>query len=118
MAGSDQTLADYMPLIFINACRTAGQVPSYNHLNGWADKFLRAGAGAFIGSLWAVRDDSAREFAHELYQKLQSGKSLGQAVTSARDAAASDPGDPTWLAYAVYGDPLAKVADSPPHEAT
>jgi tetratricopeptide (TPR) repeat protein len=110
LAGSDHSLASSTPLIFINSCRTAGQVPSYNHLDGWAAKFLRAGAGAFIGSLWAVSNDAAHEFALELYRKLQSGDTLGQAVTSARLAAASDPGDPTWLAYAVYGDPLAVVA--------
>ncbi len=27
----------------------------------------------------------------------------------ARQAAASEPGDPTWLAYAVYGDPRATL---------
>lgn len=109
-AGSDRTLAGRTPLVFINAFRSAGKLPSYNRLDGWADKFLRAGAAAFVGSLWAVRDTAAREFAEELYGKLQSGGTLGRALMSARRAAAADPGDPTWLAYAVYGDPMAKTS--------
>jgi CHAT domain-containing protein len=112
-AGSDRTLAAHTPLIFINACRSALGVASYNRLDSWAEKFLRAGAGAFIGSLWAVSDGAAREFAMELYRRLQSGQALGAAVMSARTAAASLPGDPTWLAYAAYGNSLAKVDTLP-----
>jgi tetratricopeptide (TPR) repeat protein/transcriptional regulator with XRE-family HTH domain len=112
-AGSDRTLAGRTPLVFINACRSAGQIPSYNRLDGWADKFLRAGAAAFIGSLWAVRDATACEFAKDLYSRLQAGETLGNAAMSARRAAAAQAGDPTWLAYAVYGDPLAKQGAQP-----
>jgi hypothetical protein len=36
-------------------------------VDGWASRFLEAGAAAFIGSLWAVSDGTAREFAQELY---------------------------------------------------
>jgi hypothetical protein len=108
-AASDQTLARTTPVVFINACRSAGQVPSYNKLDGWAEKFLRAGAAAFIGTLWEVSDGMAREFAQELYRRLVGGDQLGKAVMAARQAVAGEPGDPTWLAYAVYGDPQARV---------
>jgi CHAT domain-containing protein len=63
----------------------------------------------FIGSLWAVSDGAAREFAQELYRQLRAGYPLGNAVMQARQAAASTPDDPTWLAYTVYGDPRAAV---------
>jgi hypothetical protein len=109
-AGVDKTLARHETLVFVNACRSGGLAPSYNHLDGWAAKFLGAGAAAFIGSLWAVVDDTAREFAGEVYGHLLTGSTLGEAVTRARQAAASRPGDPTWLAYSVYGDPSATVA--------
>jgi len=56
-----QTLARTGPLVFINACRSAGMAAGYHHLDGWATKFLQAGAAAFIGSLWAVRDETARQ---------------------------------------------------------
>jgi CHAT domain-containing protein len=95
--------------VFINACRSAGASPSYHQLDGWASKFLDAGAAAFIGSLWAVRDTTARDFAAELYGQLRTGAALGEAVMRARGAAAGEPGDPTWLAYAVYGDPRAAL---------
>jgi hypothetical protein len=109
-AASDQTLAAHAPMIFINACRSAGQIPSYNQLDGWAESFMRAGAGAFIGTLWEVSDGAAREFAQELYRQLVAdGDPLGQAVMTARRAIAAQPGDPTWLAYAVYGDPRARI---------
>ena len=96
-------------MVFINACRSLGQVPSYNKLDGWAEKFMHAGAAAFIGSLWEVSDGMAREFAQELYRHLLDGDHLGEAVMAARRSVAAEPGDPTWLAYAVYGDPQARV---------
>lgn len=110
----NKKLAHSAPTIFINACRSAGLTATYNRLDGWATKFLEAGAAAFIGSQWAVSDGAAREFAQEFYGQLQTGSSLGEAVKCARTAAASQPGDPTWLAYAVYGDPRATVAQARP----
>jgi hypothetical protein len=108
-AAVGQVLAASAPTVFINACRSAGASPSYHQLDGWASKFLDAGAAAFIGSLWAVRDTTARDFAAELYGQLQAGAALGEAVMRARGLAAGEPGDPTWLAYAVYGDPRATL---------
>lgn len=110
-AAIGQVLARTGPTVFINACRSAGASPSYHRLDSWARKFLDAGAAAFIGSLWAVRDSSARDFAAELYRLLRAGDSLGDAAMAARRAAAAEPGDPTWLAYAVYGDPRATLRD-------
>lgn len=109
-AAINHALADSAPTVFINACRTAGLTARYNRLDGWASKFLEAGAAVFIGSLWAVRDTTGREFASELYSHLRAGFSLGKALLCARRAAASQPGDPTWLAYTVYGDPSATVS--------
>jgi hypothetical protein len=101
------------PTVFINACRSAGLAATYNRLDGWASKFLEAGAAAFIGSLWAVSDGAAREFAQELYGKLQAGSPLGEAVMRARKVAAAQLDDPTWLAYTVYGNPHATVSPRP-----
>jgi CHAT domain-containing protein len=109
MATIDRTLARSGPLVFINACRAAGLAPSYNHLDGWASSFMAAGAGAFIGSQWAVADETAREFALAVYGELSAGVPLGQAVQYARLAVSGKPADPTWLAYSVYGHPQAAV---------
>lgn len=106
----NRSLLSSTPVIFLNACRTAGLAATYNGLDGWAEAFMQAGAGAFVGSLWAVTDGAAREFAQEFYHQLRKGLPLGEAVTAARGSAASQPGDPTWLAYTVYGDPSARLA--------
>jgi CHAT domain-containing protein len=108
-AAINKALEPSAPTVFINACRSAGLNATYNQLDGWASKFLEAGAGAFVGSLWAVSDGAAREFAQEFYRKLQTGIPLGEAVRQARQVAATQLDDPTWLAYAVYGDPRATL---------
>jgi hypothetical protein len=102
------------PLVFLNGCRTAGEIPGFTQMNGWAKEFMGAGAGAFIGSLWAVRSSSARLFAEEFYRALvRDRQPLGAASLQARHAIAADEGDPTWLAYTVYGNPSASFEDEP-----
>jgi len=110
-AGITKTLSARAPLVFVNACRSGGLAVSYNGMDGFARKFLAAGASTFIGSLWAVVDDTAREFASTLYGELLGGAELGDAVLQARRQASSRPGDPSWLAYSVYGDPRATVVN-------
>lgn len=113
-ARNRKTLESSAPLVFVNACRSADEALQYTRLAGWAEAFLGAGAGAFIGSLWAVRDRSAYTFAITLYEILKDGKTLGEAAAAAREAAARKPGDPAWLAYAVYGNPLARMTTGDP----
>lgn len=98
------------PLVFMNACRSAGQAPLYTQLAGWASGFIKAGAGAFVGSLWEVRDRTAPVFAETFYEALLKDEvPLGQALQKARLSVRDEPGDPTWLAYTVYGHPAAKA---------
>jgi hypothetical protein len=105
-------LADASPLVFFNACRTAGQIPGMLKMMGWAQQFMAAGAGAFLGSLWAVRSSSAREFADAFYDSFVSRRlPLGEASLAARRHIAAQDGDPSWLAYTVYGNPSATLAD-------
>ena len=104
-------LRDTRPLVFFNACRSAGEINWYSASLGWAPQFLRAGAGAFIGTLWPVRSDSALIFADTFYDHLVHERlPLGEASMRARRAIRDYGGDPTWLAYAVYGSPAARVA--------
>jgi hypothetical protein len=101
------------PFVFMNACRTDGAPPEYIKVgkkDGWAQRFLCMGVGAFIGTLWEVRDGSAREFAETLYSGLVGGKSFGDALKCAREYLRNKfPGDPTWLAYSFYGAASAHV---------
>jgi hypothetical protein len=101
------------PLVFMNACRTDGQAPLYTTVEGWAAPFLRAGAGAFVGSLWEVVDTSAAIYAQQFYQAALAGTPLGEAARQARDAIRENPADPTWLAYTLYADPAATVIAPP-----
>ncbi|MGH9342187.1 MAG: CHAT domain-containing protein [Terriglobia bacterium] len=104
----------HRPFVFMNACRTDGVAPSYTRLTGWADKFLDTGAGAFVGSLWEVRDKSAAQFAATFYDKLLNkelvSKTLSEAMKAARESIGNIGGDPTWLAYSTYGDAEASIA--------
>ena len=105
-----RSLAGSSPLVFLNACRTAGEIPGLMQTMGWARQFMEAGAGAFIGSLWAVRSSSAKAFADTFYHALVTeGAPLGKASLQARQAIAADAGDPTWLAYTIYGNPSATI---------
>lgn len=96
------------PLVFLNACQIGRGAMSLTGIGGWAAKFLRAGAGAFIGAYWSIYDQAAHDFAQALYGRLLSGLPIGQAVREAR-MAIRPLGDPTWLAYTVFADPLARV---------
>jgi CHAT domain len=99
------------PLIFFNACRTAGEIPGLGHMMGWAKQFMGAGAGAFLGTLWAVRSSSAKVFADAFYQAFVTQRlPLGPASVQARQAISADDSDPTWLAYSIYGNPSATIS--------
>ena len=97
------------PLVFINACQVGRAGMALTGIGGWANRFVEAGAGAFIGAYWSVYDEAAYAFAREVYTRLLKGEAVGRAVRDARLAIRS-PGDPTWLAYTVFADPLATVA--------
>jgi len=98
------------PLVFFNACQIGRSAMSLTDIGGWARQFLHAGAGAFIGAYWSIYDQPAYDFAQELYSRLLSGTPIGRAVQEAR-AAIKPAGDPTWLAYTVFADPLAIVQE-------
>lgn len=109
-ATTRRTMAAASPLVFLNACRSAGEADWFSRMNGWARGFVGAGAGAFVGTLWAVRSSAARTFADAFYQQLvDEAQPLGTAALNARAAIADDDGDPTWLAYTVYGNPAARA---------
>ena len=96
--------------IFLNACRSDQKVPSYNQIGGWATAFLKIGVGAFVGTLWEVRDQTAQLFAQTFYNELLIKRgTVGHALAHARATVKKNaPGDPTWLAYSFYGNTEAR----------
>jgi hypothetical protein len=109
LSGTAANLGLSSPVVFLNACQVGRGGMSLTGIGGWARRFLEAGAGAFIGTYWSVYDTAAYEFAKAVYGELLKGTSIGKSVVSAR-LAIRDQGDPTWMAYTVFGDPSASVA--------
>ena len=103
------------PLVFVNACHAGERGFGLTRLGGWAERFIAAGASAFIGSLWEINDVLAARFAVEFYNRFfgvggQGRLPLGAAFGEARLVLKElDPANPTWLAYVLYGNPRAQV---------
>ena len=92
------------PIVILNTCQSGVQGFSLTEIKSWATQFLDAGASVFIGTLWRVSDKTAFKFTQEIYKQLSSGIVLGEAVKRARTSC-KEPGDSSWLAYEVYGQP-------------
>jgi hypothetical protein len=108
LGGRVANLGKARPLVFLNACQVGQSTMTLTGIGGWAGRFLRAGAGGFIGAYWSVYDRPAFDFAQAVYGHLLMGVPVGRAIREARLAARAS-GDPTWLAYTVFADPLATV---------
>ncbi len=75
----------------------------------WASVFIRAGCSAFTGSLWAVDPAVEAAFISGFYNRLWTGDSLGEAFHASRQLArAVAPDSLDWLAYVLFGDPMAR----------
>ncbi|HKH47272.1 MAG TPA: SUMF1/EgtB/PvdO family nonheme iron enzyme [Thermoanaerobaculia bacterium] len=99
------------PLVFLNACHSGRGTASLSGMGGLASAFLEAGAGAFIGSHWELKDSQALCFAEELYKQLFDGVELGEAVRQARLILRDRfPEGDGWLAYTVFAHPLARCS--------
>lgn len=109
LSGQAANMGIPKPFVFINACQVGRAGMALTGIGGWARRFLTAGASVFVGAYWSVYDEPAYGFAKELYARLLSGSPVGEAVRDARKAIRAK-GDPTWLAYTVFADPLATVA--------
>lgn len=92
------------PLVFLNACQVGRAGYQLTRVGGFAQAFLKAGAGIFVSTLWSVVDEPARIFTEEFYGQLIRGQTVAQASVAARQKCRA-AGDPTWLAYVVYGRP-------------
>ena len=106
LGGRVANLGKARPLVFLNACQVGQSQMTLTGIGGWASRFLRAGAGGFIGAYWSVYDQPAFDFARAFYGHLLAGVPIGRAAREARQAARAS-GDPTWLAYTVFADALA-----------
>ena len=49
-------------------------------MGGWASRFLKAGAGGFLGAYWSIHDEPALDFAKAFYTRLFAGDPVGKAA--------------------------------------
>jgi CHAT domain-containing protein len=98
------------PFVFLNACETGQGGYALTGMGGWAEAFVRrASSSGFVGSIWQAHDESAYKFAVTFYRNLLEGKTVAEAARLARRSI-KRAGDPTWLSYTVYANPLARLA--------
>ncbi|MDD1778245.1 MAG: CHAT domain-containing protein, partial [Candidatus Helarchaeota archaeon] len=107
------------PLVFTSACITGQIQEAGSGLEGLAAQFIKSGATCFIGTLWEIMDDSAREFATHLYSNLNKyDKNLGDLILDSRRIVKEKcltthqkDGifDPTCYAFILFGDPTIKL---------
>jgi hypothetical protein len=98
--------------VFLNACDVGQAQSQANFVEGWAPTMLETGAAGFVGGLWPLPDESAAAFAIDFYRRLAAGAKTGVVVAEALRATRAQfyaTGDPTYLAYAYYGDPNLRV---------
>lgn len=102
------------PLVFLNACEVGGAAASLSLVAGFPAAFLHAGAAAVVCPLWAVNDQRALKIAETFYTDVMKapGRSLGAVLRDIR-AQWRDGAHLTYLAYVLYGDPLATVDYQP-----
>jgi hypothetical protein len=105
---ADRTLTESRPGFFFNICSGSRAGWAQTGLDGWAPRLLGGGAGFFLAPLWAVSDRQALSFARSFYAGMAAGLTAAQGVRQAR-LAARRQGDPTWLAYALYAHPGARL---------
>jgi hypothetical protein len=108
ISGTIKNLGRTNPLVFLNACQLGQASMGLHGIGGWAEAFINADAGAFLGSHWDVSDGLAESFAAKFYEEVLTGSTLAAAVRKARLDIRRD-NDPTWLAYTLYAAPGASV---------
>jgi hypothetical protein len=75
-------------------------------MGGFAANFLESGCSGVIAPYWPINDARAMEFSLAFYRKLNQGRALGEALQELRQDC---PRDPTFRAFAYYGDPWARA---------
>jgi hypothetical protein len=99
------------PLVFLNACEVGGSAAALSLVAGFPGAFLYAGASALVSPLWVVNDERACEIAKDFYAAVLTPghhTPIGQLLRDVRKRWVKEQ-HLTYLAYVLYGDPLAWV---------
>lgn len=98
------------PFVFLNACDVGQAEHVADFVEGWGPAALEAGASGYVGGLWPLSDEGAATFARMFYGRVESNIDAGKpffVADALREARGGffETGDPTFLAYAYFGDP-------------
>ena len=95
-------------LVVLSACQTAvGRVLAGEGVQGLAQAFLHAGAGAVVATLWNVNDESAARFMGVFYEHLRDGEPATSALRAAKlEVIRRTPGATPahWAPFILIGD--------------
>lgn len=97
-------------MVFLSACDVGRLQSGTPGLGGFAEAFLRGGAGVFIGCNWPVADDVASRFVAAFYDAALTGRRTVGAATLEARTKAREAGDLTALAFTVFADPRTTLA--------
>lgn len=101
-------LGQTMPsFIGLSACGSGGAPPrDIDQGTSFASILLALGSRTVLATLWPVGDHSALEFMSTLYRRWAQCGPIGDAFSSTMtDLRGERPFDPTFPAFALYGDP-------------
>ncbi len=98
-------------LVVLSGCDTGrAHVSGGEEAFGIAQSFIRAGTRSVLCSLWPVRDADARRIMVDFHASLSGGATARRALFEAQELARErDPASSTWSAFALLGDPAARV---------
>jgi hypothetical protein len=96
------------PLVFSNACSSAGAGVVTEVIPTFGQEFVERGAHNFVGSFAAVTKSLALDFARQFYQRLLDNAqdlTIGEALLAAKRHYHHNPGqqDASYLFYCLYG---------------
>lgn len=94
------------PILYLNACSVGRTTERLGQPGGFAANCLRNGWSGVIAPYWKIYDPQAMHFCVDLYRKLKSGISIGEALQQLR---CDQPDNFTAQSYCYFGDPYARV---------
>jgi CHAT domain-containing protein len=102
------------PLIFLNACQSAGGMDELRKTFNLPEKFIQHGAAAVIATACPVPDLFAAAFAKKFYEFFIGEKMMiGKALCQTRRYFLKEYNNPLGLAYGLYSSPYYRISQIP-----
>lgn len=102
------------PLIFLNACQSAGGFDELRKTFNLPKEFIQRGAAAVIATACPVPDLFAAAFAKKFYEFFIDKKMMiGKALYETRRYFLEEYNNPLGLAYGLYSSPYYRIAQAP-----